>query len=883
MPPLVLMTLPSGTRLGPYAIRYAIGQGAMGVVYRAHDARLQRDVAIKVLLPAVAGDPDRLARFRREAQVLASLNHQNIAAIYGLEEMGDEHALVLEMVDGPTLADRLKEGPLPLDDALAIARQIADALDAAHERGIVHRDLKPANIKVRPDGMVKVLDFGLAKALEAPVPAPPGELDTTSSPTLSVHATTAGVILGTAAYMSPEQASGKPVDKRTDIWAFGVVLWEMVTGRRMFEGETVSHVLAAVLTQEPDLSLAPARVRPLLERCLVKYPTTRLRDIGDAAILLSAPRVPDRLDQVDPSRLRRTAAIGWLVAAAMAALALVFGLTSQLRSDVQIADAPVVRLQIARQSVDPYNNAAGAFALSPDGRLLAYYVSGADGRATLSLQTLATGERREVPGSAVQSPIPPFWSPDSRHVAYVSLRAALVLDLVTGTTRELCLCRFQGGSWNRDGVILLGSSAADPGPIRRVSLDDRTTAAVTSPNGAMDSAPAFLPDGRRFLFARTHATGGTTTYLGTLDGGEPTRITDGARSLFADRPGVGPHLLGIDAAGLVAQPLDLDTMTLRGEPFVVVAGAASASIADVDLLVASAAATDPITVPTWYDRRGTSLGVVGPAGTIQGVAISPDGRTVAVSDPSTGLWLRDDAGANRRLVERGDAPVWSPDGLRLLLTAAGTPRQIHERAADGTGQERPLFPADRNAFANDWSRAAESVIYTQPKGGVGGGLDLDLWAITLASPSDRAAVPYLDGPTRDAQAEFSPDGRFVAYTSVTDDDPQVFVQPFPNASDGRWQVSSAGGSEPHWSPDGRELFYFAGQTLMVAPVRLQPTFSSGPAVSLFDAPVQPWYVNDTDRWQVARDGRRFLLLVPAGDTSTPPIDVVVNWPTLLRR
>jgi Tol biopolymer transport system component len=866
MPPLVLMTLPSGTRLGPYAIRYAIGQGAMGVVYRAHDARLQRDVAIKVLLPAVAGDPDRLARFRREAQVLASLNHQNIAAIYGLEEMGDEHALVLEMVDGPTLADRLKEGPLPLDEALAIARQIAEALDAAHERGIVHRDLKPANIKVRPDGMVKVLDFGLAKALEAPVPAPPGEPDTTSSPTISVHATAAGVILGTAAYMSPEQASGKPVDKRTDIWAFGVVLWEMVTGRRIFEGETVSHVLAAVLTQEPDLSLAPARVRPLLERCLVKDLKKRLRDIGDAAILLGEPR--DRRDQGEPSRLRRTAAMGWLVAAAMAALALVFGLTSQLRSDVQIADAPVVRLQIARQSVDPYNNAAGAFALSPDGRLLAYYVSGADGRATLSLQTLATGERREVPGSAVQSPIPPFWSPDSRHVAYVSLRAALVLDLVTGTTRELCLCRFQGGSWNRDGVILLGSSAADPGPIRRVSLDDRTTAAVTSPNGEMDTAPAFLPDGRRFLFARTHATGGTTTYLGTLDGGEPTRITDGARSLFADRPGIGPHLLGIDAAGLVAQPIDLDTMTLRGEPFVVVAGAVAASISNGDLLASSAPAGRPVTVATWFDRRGTRLGVVGPPGAIQGVAIAPDGGMVAVNEAFAGLWLRDEAGANRRLVDDGDAPVWSPDGLRILITAAGRPRQIYERAVDGTGQGRLLFAADRNAFTNDWSRDGRWVLYTVPKGTAGGGLDLDLWAIQPGAEANRAPLSYLTGLTRDAQAEFSPDGRFVAYTSVTDDDPQVFVQPFPNASDGRWQVSTGGGSEPHWSPDGRELFYFAGQTLMVAPVRLQPTFSSGPAVSLFDAPVQPWYVNDTDRWQVARDGRRFLLLVPAGDT--PP-------------
>jgi dipeptidyl aminopeptidase/acylaminoacyl peptidase len=387
--------------------------------------------------------------------------------------------------------------------------------------------------------------------------------------------------------------------------------------------------------------------------------------------------------------------------------------------------------------------------------------------------------------------------------------------------------------------------------------------------------------------------------VGSLDGGEPQRIAEGSRTLLAVLPdGAGPHLLGIDAGGLVAQPLDLTTMRTAGEPFIVVPGSAAASVSGNGVLATSTPATRPITLPAWFDRTGGQLGIIGAPGPIQSVAVAADGRTVALSiradagalaadgrEGGSRLWLRDVTGVNRRLdPEGGDSPVWSPDGRAIV---AAVQRQgvvnMYERSASGAGSERRILAADRNTFANDWSPDGRWVIYTIPKKGTGD-LDLDLWAVRVDSAGESATpVPYLTGPARDAQAEFSPDGRFVAYTSITNGDPDVYVQSFPDPSTGKWLVSNGGGAEPHWSRDGKELFYFAGQTLMRVPVTLQPGFSSGQPMRLFDAPVQPWYTNDSDRSQVAPDGKRFLLLIPAGKTTPPPIDIVVNWPALLKK
>ena len=883
------MSLASGTRIGPYTVSALIGAGGMGEVYRGIDTNLKRAVAIKVLPAAVAGDAERLVRFQREAELLAVLNHVNIAAVYGLERNSDITALVMELVEGPTLAERIAEGPLPLDEAIRVARQIADALSAAHDQGIVHRDLKPANIKVRADGTVKVLDFGLAKAV---APGSTTNASTTMSPTISMAATVAGFILGTAAYMSPEQASGRPVDKRADIWAFGVILWEMLTGRQMFKGETISHVLAAVLTKEPDLSVVPLRVRPLLARCLDKDPRTRLRDIGDAMSLIEPPAGA----ATTPERRRWMGIAGWVVAGIVAVMALAVSWWTATPA-VPGAVLPPVRFEIERTSLDPYNNAITAFALSPDGRFLAHYGADARGEATLFVRTLVTGESLEVAGSQVLSPLAPFWSADSRYVVFTTGVDARVFDTATATAQPLCDCRFRGGSWNREGVILLGATPANREPIRRLSMADRTPVAVTTVDqalGEQDVAPVFLPDGRRFLFTRSTPESEPDTYVGSLDGDAPRQIADGSRHLIVPAfNGRGAQLLGINAGGLIAQPFDLDAATI-GEGFrIVVAGAAAASVSENGVLATTAAGGRPLMVPTWYDREGMARGSIGGSGALESVALARDGGRLAVSqvrgsEAANDIWVRDVArGTDTRLTfgnsdDNDVSPVWSSDGTRILVSGRREGVvNLFLRASDGTGGESRLFPADQNVFANDWSRDGRWVIYTMPKRERP--TDLDLWVVPMNGGVAGTPMPYVTSSAREVQAEFSPDGRFVVYTSDESGTAEIYVQPFPNATDGKWMISSGGGVEPRWSPDGRELFYFAGQTLMTVPVSLRPSFSSRTPMRLFNAPIQPGYTNDSDRWQVAPDGRRFVLLVPAGPNQVPPIDVVVNWPALLAR
>ena len=888
------MTFSPGTRVGPYEVTAQIGAGGMGEVYRATDINLKRAVAIKVLPASLAADPDRLARFQREAEVLAALNHPNIAHIHGLERSAGVTALVMELVDGPTLAERIAEGPIPLDDALAIAKQIADALDSAHEQGIVHRDLKPANIKVRSDGTVKVLDFGLAKAMSPVGAAEPATVAPVSAVT-SPAMTQLGILLGTAAYMAPEQASGRPVDKRADIWAFGVVLWEMLAGKQMFEGETISHVLAAVLTREPDLTVVSPRVRHLLTRCLERDPRRRLRDIGDAMSLVSA--VETSVDGADGDALvsagrRRWLSVGgWAVAGV---LAVTLGAVAWLTPSETIgAGPPVVRFQIERTS-DVYNRTATAFAVSPDGLLLAYYGTGSDGPQTLLVRTLATGEVREVRRATSASvPIPNslFWSYDGRQLVRGTASGTQVFDLVAGTTRRLCDCRWIGGSWNRDGTILLGGFGAGRG-ISRLSPGDRDPIAITKVDesrGQSDAWPAFLPDGRRFLFTRQSADGEMATYVGSLDGDAPKRISDGSGRVLVPAA-AGPYVLAIDASGLVAQPVDLGSLRVTGPAKTVVAGAIAVSASETGVLATSAQGSRPQTIATWFDRKGTPLGQVGEAALIEGIAISPDGRKLAVTEAGGALgqrnaiWLRDfTSGARTRLTfEASSAPVWSPDGTTIAFTSLrdGVNR-LHQRAADGTGGPTPLFAYAGNAWVNDWSADGRFVIYSTPRAGKT--IGNDLWSVPMSNGMERKPVPYLATDFLEQQAQFSPDGRFVAYGSDQSGTWEIYVQPFPNASDGKWMVSSGGGVEPRWSRDGKELLYFAGQTLMAVPVNLRPTFSNGAPTALFDAPIQPAYTADSHRWQVAPDGKRFLLLVNGGKGEAPPLDVVVNWPALLKK
>ena len=888
----------------------------MGEVYRARDTRLGRDVAVKVLPSAVAQDTDRLARFDREARTLAALNHPAIAQIYGVEHLPADAgahgsvepghhvpALVMELVEGPTLADRIAQGAIPLDEALAIAKQVAEALEAAHEHGIVHRDLKPANIKLRPDGAVKVLDFGLAKAFgpdQAPLPdlsqaptvtSPPAPFYWHSGAMAGQDVTQAGMILGTAAYMAPEQASGKPVDKRADIWSFGVVLWEMLAGRRLFEGETVSHVLAAVLTSEPDMMAAPARVRALLSRCLEKDARRRLRDIGDAMSLVQEAQAGAPV----AARNARIGSRGWAAAAAVMA---VVAVAAWLRPTT-IADAasPVVRFSIERSS-DIYSNSALSFAVSPDGRFLAHFGPAAGGQQAVFVRTLATGEVREIPGSTTATirASSLFWSSDGRQLVHGATNSTSVIDVMTGITRPLCDCRFSGGSWNADDVILLGSAPVTPGGIRRLAANDRTQVVVTQPDASkleQDQWPVFLPDGRRFLFTRLGADGAVATWLGTLDGGTSRRVADGSQRIFVPASaGHSAYLLGIDEAGLVAQPFDENTLSITGQPQVLIPGAAAVSASSNGVLATSRAGKRPPFVPAWFDRNGKALGQVGDAGSIQSIALSPDGRKLAMDQfrdgpgvQSSDIWLRDlTGGSNTRLTFNPDSdstPVWAPDGSRIVFSALHNGVQhLEQRRVDGTGNETPFVEFGTSAWINDWSSDGRWAIFSsvRPDDAFN-----DLWVVPIENGVARTPASYVGGPARQQQAQFSPDGRFVAYGSDQTGTFEIYVQPFPDAGDGKWMISNGGGSEPRWSRDGRELYYFSGQTLMAVPVHLQPTFSNGPAVALFDAPVLSNYTNDGHRWQVAPDGKRFLLLTSTGKDEAPPLDVAVNWPALLPR
>lgn len=869
------MPLAPGSRIGSHVVLSLIGEGGMGEVYRARDTTLDREVAIKRLLDSVTNDPERLARFEREAKALAAMNHPNVAQIFAVES----GMLVMELVPGEPL-----RGPLPLETALDYGRQIAAALEAAHEKGIIHRDLKPGNIMVTPGGVVKVLDFGLA-ARETAHP----QSDPSQSPTLTAPIST-GMILGTAAYMAPEQASGKPVDKRADIFAFGVVLWEMLTGRRMFEGETISHVLAAVLTKEPDLTAVPPRVRHLLSRCLEKDPKKRLRDIGDAMSLV-LPGTTGAVEAESPRVHRAVSVGGWVTAAVLGAAAM---MAWPRPAAVGETGVPVAQFSISR-TLDLYAQTASAFALSPDGLKLAYYDEAADGRYALLVRTLATGEVSELAGaSRVFGPRPDSlaWSPDSLQLARAIQGGASVIDVVTGASRHLCDCRVVGLTWNQEGTILMGGFGPVPG-IRRTSVGEREPVAVTTPRpdrGEQDRWPVFLPDGRRFLFTRTSA-GVDAMYQGTVDRAEPRRLGDGSPRAIVATPGGGHLLIGIDASGAWSRPFDIDSLTMTGVAQTLVAGAASISVSSNGVLASSVAGTRPRTIPTWFDRSGAVQGTVGTGGYFESVALSNDGRLLAVAEGASGaqgrhdIWALDAVtGIKNRLTfyEGNDStPVVSPDRRRIIYSSIRGRARLFQRSTDGTGDEAPLFEHEGDVYANDWSSDGRSVLYSQ--GSASSTTANDLWYLPVTSGVVGTPAPYLVAPGRQQQGRFSPDGRFVAFGSDQSGTFEIFVQPFPDATKGKWMVSTGGGTEPRWSRDGKELFYFSGQALMAVPVSLSPTFSFGTPVKLFDAPIASGYTNESDLWQVAPDGKRFLFLPLAGQQPGPALDVIVNWPALLQR
>ena len=873
-----------------YRITSKLGEGGMGEVWRATDTKLNREVAIKILPDAFAQDPDRMARFTREAQALASLNHPNIATIYGVEE----HALVMELVEGPTLADRIAQGPMELDEALPIARQIAEALEAAHEKGIVHRDLKPANIKLTAEGKVKVLDFGLAQV----APASSGD-STENSPTLTLRATHAGIILGTAAYMSPEQARGKTVDKRADIWAFGVVLCEMLTGERLFPGDDLTGILASVVKDEPDWKRFPGRVRRLVQRCLEKDSKRRLRDIGDAMALVedgSGPTAPP------PSA---GSAPGWLwgVTGAACLAASVLGFL-YLRQKPP-APPEVTRYQIRVPDKVRFS-AAGNFTLSPDGRHVAFSAIAADQPPAVWVQDLDALEARALPGTLTgPNPPPFFWSPDSRFVVFSENSPKLAkADLTGGPVQAICDKPGPpvGGGWNQDDVIIFGST--NSGLWRVPAMGGKAAPLTTldaSRHERQHELPSFLPDGKHFLYLRVSRNPDESgVYVGSLDDAPDRQskkrlLATGLGATYVpSSDGHAGSLLFLRESTLVAQPFDPARLELSGSPSPIAeqvgsvyeSGYFSASPRALVYRTAPAASESQF---TWFDSQGKAGEKVGDPGTIGAIfRLSPDGTRLAYVKARPGieeadLWLLDLArGTSTRFTFGNQVasryPIWSPDGAEIVFASnRDSAYNLYRKPANGSREEELLLRTTENKRPLDWSRDGRFLLYSTSDSP--NFIVEHIWVLPMQG--DRKPFPFQNTRFDESRARFSPDGHWVAYDSNETSRYEVYVREFqPSAASagagGKWMVSKDGGAYPQWRDDGKELLYRTlGRQVMSVSVDTSHSFQAGAPRELFRFPA------GSNTFATA-DFKRFLVPTPLAQTVPQSFTVMLNWTSAIK-
>jgi Tol biopolymer transport system component len=884
--------------VGRYRLDDRLGEGGMGVVYRAWDTVLERVVALKLMIGDTSVDPAARERFLRYARSAAQLTHKNIVTVHDLGEHQGQPYLAMEFLDGEDLQRRLARAEkASVWRKIDIAIEICHGMEFAHAHGVIHRDLKPANIKLRADGTVKVLDFGLAKALDAPL----GPSDVSASPTITSPAFTGvGVILGTAAYMSPEQARGKPVDKRADIWAFGVVLFEMLTGTRPFTGHTVTDVLAAVLERPPDFDRVPASVRPLLRRCLEKDATRRLRDIGDAMAFV------DEAPVAGGGHVRH---LRWAVVVAALAAALGAALWAPWRT------TPPPQEPVRTQVNLPENvNAAGRnFALSPDGRKLAFSALGPDRVPRVWVRFMDSLEVRPLPGSeTTETPPPFFWSPDSRFIAYSAKGQKVprvnTVDLTGSPPQTLCDTtgpNLSGGSWNRDGVIIFGSANAG---LTRVSASGGATSRVTvldaSRKESRHAFPTFLPDGRHFLYLRTsvQTPENSGVFLGSIDvkpeDQDSRRLVATTISFVyvpsaARSPG---YLLIFREGNLSAYAFDEERMAIVGDPVTVQqqvgvyvgSGFFSASHTGV-LVYRSSAATQNARV-LWYDRQGNLVVLPEQPSGIRALALSPDAARAALvrldsGSPNGDLWTWDAARFNSTRMTfdpgRAESPVWTPDGLRVIFASTRDgPLNLYRKLANESKQDEVLWKSGEDKTPTSISPDGRFLLYTQtdPR------TKKDIWVLSNpnGNPGDRKATPFQRQEFNETEAQFSKEpetgSRWVAYTSDESGRSEVSVRAFPlNPSGDKWPVSKAGGSNPRWRGDGKELFFAAPDGgVMSVDITTESTFQASAPRTLFKVPA-----GLLPNWDVTADGKRFLVLVP--QDAPVPFTVLQNWQAALKR
>jgi Tol biopolymer transport system component len=868
-----------GRQLGAYDLLSHLGAGGMGEVYRARDRKLGRDVAIKLLPRAFADDPERITRFAREARVLAALNHPNIGAIYGLEEADGIRALVLELVEGPTLADRLRSGPLSIGEAIRAARQVAGALEAAHEKQIVHRDLKPANIKVTPQGTVKVLDFGIAKMLDAAADGLPE-----SSTLTAVAATRAGVVLGTVAYMSPEQARGQDVDKRTDIWAFGCLLYEMLSGRSPFAGSTVSDTIGAILHREPDWTRLPGGTPPavprLIRRCLQKNASERLRDIGDARIELNEALEPGAEPaQGVPAPARHTW-LPWAIAATMALVTL--GVWFWAARHTGPATPPLVtRTTVtlpAQQQLDTEESAA-PLAISPDGRRLAYVARHARG-AQLYLRNLDAFDA--VPLTGTDGARYPFFSADGESIAFFAGGRLKRISIHGGAPVSICDVPVlgRGGAWGIDGTIVF-----DPGPsgLMRVAASGGRPERLTSTDREMDGSnlswPHFLPDGRTLL-ATLGTDQNSALVAFSLDSRTWRTIGEGFQAQYLSSGHVIFHAPAVREGELRAVAFDATRQAFAGTPSSVLAGVFRAengggayfAVARNGTLVFARGSHARTLVRV--DRNGRRTPVLNERRGYRMPAVSPDGKRIAVTiDPRPSqIWVYDFARqAGIPLATEGHnlGPIWTPDGRRVAFNSRG---EMYSRTADGSSDAQKLLARERPQYPAAWSRDGRRLVYVEDTPAT----NSDIWM----KAADSEPVPLLVTPALENSPRLSPDERWMAYASNESGRPEVYVRPFPNVGDGKWAVSTEGGAFPVWSRSGTELFYVNGTTIMAVAVQARgTTFIVQRPEALFSGPFE----TGSPHFDITPDGRHFIMVEADPDARPTEIQLTANWMEEIRR